>query len=83
MSNFINKKANAKTAQWLNDQAIAKLSKAIAEVAMLRYKFHNDDNSCIKASVKLQDDLRKAQNHLYNARHNCKCRLVYDYNRPF
>jgi len=83
MSNLIYKKADVKTAQWLNNKAIAKLSEAIADVAMLRYKFHNDDNSCIKASVKLQDDLRIAENYLYHTRHFVKCRLVYDYNRPF
>jgi hypothetical protein len=83
MNNFINKEANAKTANWLNREAITELAMSIADVAVLRYAFHNDDNTCKETSINLQEELRLAHNHLWHVRHNCKCRLVYDYNRPF
>ncbi len=78
-----NKDFNAKNANWLTKESITELAMSIAEVATLRYAFHNDDNTCIETSVNLQENLRIAQNEMYHFSHKCKCRMVYDYNNPF
>lgn len=83
MNNFINKEANAKTANWLNRESITELAMSIADVAVLRYEFDNDDKACKEASINLQEELRLAENHMWHVRHNCKCRLAYFRNRPF
>tara|TARA_R100001463_G_C3523528_1_gene221029 strand:+ start:35 stop:313 length:279 start_codon:yes stop_codon:yes gene_type:complete len=83
MNNFINKKANAKTANWLNKESITELAMSIADVAVLRYEFDNDDKACEETSYNLQEELRIAENHLYHVGYNCKCRLAYLRNRPF
>jgi len=83
MKNFINKEANAKTANWLNKESITELAMSIADVAVLRYEFDNDDKACKETSYNLKEELRIAENHLYHVGHNCRCRLAYFRNRPF
>ena len=75
--------SNSKTADWLNKKSITELAISNATVSWLRYEMDNDDKSCPQSSEHLEDELRIEENILWHRRHICKCRLVYDYNRPF